>query len=126
MSYRTNNIVIDLSPNADADQAPIKRFVKLIFFMATQESGERLEFGLERSEAEETMRIFYVVKGQKYDMAPPPARLFKPIVVMLCNCASVPYYSKGHVKGQIETKNPDSTWLLESDDLQKCVVLSKI
>lgn len=70
--------------------------------------------------------MFYVVKGQKIDMSSPPARLFKPIVVMLCNCASVPYYAKGHVKGQIVTKNPDSTWLFESTDLQKCVVLSKI
>ncbi len=125
-SYRTNNVVIDLDPNTGADQAPIKRFIKLIFYQVTQDSGERLEFLLERSESEETMRIFYVAKGQIHDMVPPPASLFKPIVVLLCNCASVPYYSKGPVKGQIETRNPDSTWLFESDDLQKRVVLSKI
>jgi hypothetical protein len=126
MSYLSNNIVIDLDPNADADQAPIKRFVNLTFFMAIHASAERLEIVLEHSEQKESFQIFYVVKGQKHEMVPPPARLFKPIVVMLCNCASVPYYSKGPVKGQIETKNPYSTWLFESDDLQKRVVLSKI
>jgi|GEM_PF-5697072 len=64
-------------------------------------------------------------QGRLYDMVPPPARFFKPIVVVLCNYASVLYYSKGSVKDKIETKNPASTWLFESDDLQKRVVLTR-
>jgi len=125
MSYLSNNIVIDLDTKMDADHPPIKRFVNLTFFMIIHESAERLEIVLEHSEPKESFQIFYFVNGQKHEMFPPPARLFKPIVVLLCNCASVPYYSKGPVKGQIQTKNPDSTWLFESDDLQKRVVLSK-
>jgi hypothetical protein len=123
MSYQANEIVLDLG--IEARQRPIPRFVSVIVFIALQDSAERIEFSLLDALPEATFRVSYSVKGLTHDISPPPRHLFEPVVVALCTYASVPYYAKGPVRGRIETRNPASSWLLESEDLRKHVVLSK-
>ena len=125
MSYQTNDIVLDLRQSEQEGQQSIPRFIGVILRQAVRDSAERVEFSLVDSLPEARFHISYSIKDRMYDVSPPPRHLFEPVVVTLCNYASVPYYAKGSVKGKIETTNPDSSWLLQSEDLRKHVVLSK-
>jgi len=125
MSYQTNDIVLDLRLSEQEGQQPVLRFVCMILLQMVRDSAERVEFSLVDSLPEAGFHISCSIKGRMYDMSPPPSHLFKPVVVALCNYASVPYYAKGTVEGKIETTNPASSWLLQSEDLRKHVVLSK-
>jgi hypothetical protein len=125
MSYQSNDIVLDLRQSEQEREQSIPRFIGVILRQAIRDSYERVELSLVESLPEATFHISCSVKGRKYDMSPPPRHLFEPVVVALCNYASVPYYAKGSVEGKIETVNPASSWLLQSEDLRKHVVLSK-
>jgi hypothetical protein len=125
MSFQTNDIVFDLRLTEQEGQPPVLKFVGVILRQMVRDSAERVEFSLADSSPEARFHISCSIKGRTYDMSPPPRRLFEPVVVALCNYASVPYYAKGTVEGKIETTNPASSWLLQSEDLRKHVVLSK-
>ncbi len=124
MSDQTNEVV-DLGMDAQKNQQPVSRFVNLILQQAILDAAERIEFSLTGCSPKVEFRISCSYNGKTHDVAPPPSQLFDPVIVILCNYVSVPYYAKGPVKGRLETKNPTSSWLLESEDLKKSVVLSK-
>jgi hypothetical protein len=125
MSNQTKDIVFDLGLSEQEGQPPALKFLGVVLSQMLRDSAERVEFSLEDSVPEARFQIWCSIKGQPYSMMPPPRHLFEPVVVALCNYASVPYYAKQSVQGRIETTNPASSWLLQSDDLQKRVVLSK-
>jgi hypothetical protein len=125
MSYQINDTVFDLRLLEQEGQPPTTRFVAAILRQIVLDSADRVEFSLTDSLPEATFHISGSMKGRKFEMQPPPCHLFEPVVVVLCNHASVPYYAKGTVEGKIETTNPASSWLLRSEDLRKYVVLSK-
>jgi hypothetical protein len=125
MSNQTNDIVLDLRSSEQEKQQPILKFVGMILLQMIRDSAEGVEFFLVDSLPEAKFQISCSIKNRTYYMSPPPRHLFEPVVVALCNYASVPYYAKGWVKGRIETTNPASSWLLQSEDLRKHVVLSK-
>ena len=124
MSYRTNEIV-DLRMDGLKNQQTAPTLVKLILQTAILDSADRIEFSLTGCSPEAEFRVSCLSKGKIHDFMPPPSHLFDPVIVTLCNYASVPYYAKGPVKGRLETKSPDSSWRFESEDLKKSVVLSK-
>jgi hypothetical protein len=117
--------MLDLQLSEQERQQPILRFVGLVLRQMIGDSAERVEFSLEDSLPEARFHISCSINGRVFYMSPPPSHLFEPVVVILCNYASVPYYAKGAVEGKIETTNPGSSWLLQSDNLRKHVVLSK-
>jgi hypothetical protein len=117
--------MLDLRLSEQEGQQPILRFVGVILRQMIRDSAERVELSLEDSLPQARFQIWCSIQGQPYHMMPPPSHLFEPVVVILCNYASVPYCAKGAVEGKIETTNPASSWLLKSDNLQKHVVLSK-
>jgi hypothetical protein len=125
MSCATNEICVDLGTDQLSALQPLPRFVNLILQMALCDGAERIEFSLVDPDSETGFHIRYSGKSLNYEVAPAPALLFGPAVVVLCNYASVPYYAAGKVEGKIHTKRPDSRWVLQSDDLKKHVSLSK-
>jgi len=84
-----------------------------------------LPYALERQMelSDHKFHVAYYVNGAKTEMLPSPSQLFPAITAVLCNYASVPYYSKGHVEGTISVKNPNLTLTLKSDDLTKEITL---
>ena len=117
--------MLDLKLSEKEGQPPVEKFLAVIVAQMVRDSAERVEFSLEDSLPEARFQIWFSIQGHPYHMTPPPSHLFEPVVVILCNHASVPYYAKGAVEGRIETTNPASSWLLQSDNLRKHVVLSK-
>ena len=123
---RAVDTVFDLQLSEQEGQPPSLKFVAVILRQMVHDSADKVEFSLADSLPEATFHISGSIKGRMFVMQPPPRHLFEPVVVVLCNHASVPYYTKGTVEGKIETTNPVSSWLLQSEDLRKHVVLSKI
>jgi hypothetical protein len=117
--------MLDLRLSDKEGQPPLEKFICVILDQMLRDSAERVELSLEDSLPEARFQIWCSIQGHPYQMMPPPRHLFEPVVVILCNYASVPYYAKGAVEGKIETTNPASSWLLQSDNLRKYVVLSK-
>jgi hypothetical protein len=117
--------MLDLRLSEHEEQPPVEKLLGVILHQMIRDSVGRVEFSLDDSLPEARFQIWFSIQGQPYHMMPPPRHLFEPVVVVLCNHASVPYYAKGAVKGKIETRNPASSWLLHSKDLRKHVVLSK-
>jgi hypothetical protein len=124
VSYRTNEIV-DLGTNGQKNQQPVPRLVSLILQQAILDSADRIEFSLTGCSPKTQFCVSCSCNGKVHYFAPSPGELFEPVIVTLCNYASVPYYAKRPVKGRIETTSPDSSWFFESEDLKKSVVLSK-
>ena len=65
------------------------------------------------------------IEDEWEEFTPPPLRMWTAIRNILCHRASVPYYANGDAEGRIITRNPDSTWLLSSDDLEKRIKLTR-
>jgi len=125
MPNKRKNTVLDLRPSEQEKLTPLLRYVGLLLHQLINASAERAELSLEESPPEAGFQIHFSVQGDRRYMAPPPRHLYKPVVNILCNYASVPYYAKGLVEGEFETAHPASSWLLQSKDLQKCLVLSR-
>jgi hypothetical protein len=125
MSQTTNDICLNLAADQMRDLQPLPRFVSVILQQALHDGAERIEFSLEDPSSEKGFRIKYSGKELNYEIVPAASSLFDPAVVVLCNCASVPYYASGTVRGILQTKQPDSRWRLESDNLKKHVSLSR-
>ena len=124
MSYRTNEVV-NLRIDGWMNQQPVPKLVSVILHQAISNSADKVEFSLTGCSPKMEFRVSCSCKGKSHDLTTPPGMLFDPVIVTLCNYASIPYYAKGPVKGRIETTSPDSVWLLESVDLKRSVVLSK-
>jgi hypothetical protein len=121
-----NGGVVDLRKGEPANLQSTPSFVNLLLFQALFDHAEKLELSLLDASSETGLRITYAGKGFRHEFHPAHGSLFDPVVVVLCNYASIDYYKKGPVKGRIQTKRPDSCWLLESEDLKKHVLLTKV
>jgi hypothetical protein len=121
VALRGDDMIMDLQ--WDVNALPLPRLLALVFSLAVSDRAEKLVFELSDSSSEEGVRMSYVAKGTVHVLAPAAGCLFDPMVTVLCNHASLDYYTRGPVNGKVQTKNPASTWRLESDDLKKHVVL---
>ena len=126
MSEHPNTSPIDLGYEKADSLAPVPRLVQLILQQAVLDGADRIEFRLacEGTGFQVTVRT----GASESKLSPSPGSLFSPCMVVLCNHASdasVPYYAKGRVNGTIRTVNPASEWMLESDDLDQRLSLSK-
>ena len=117
--------MLDLRPSEQAKLTPLLRYVGVVFHQLITASAERAELSLEDSQPKAEFQIRFWIQGQLHHMAQPPRHLFEPVIVILCNYASVAYYRKGALEGKIETSHPSSSWVLQSKDLRRCVVLFK-
>jgi hypothetical protein len=116
---------IDLMAHGDSF-SPVEKLVRLLLFQClTDYKSEQIEFRLEDATARTGLRVTSCLQGAKTELYPMHGCLLSPIVVVLCNYASLSYCAKGHVTGKITTRRPTSAWNLESDDLRKGFVLSK-
>ena len=125
MSPQSDKSPVNLNLDDLASVQPVPRFVNLILLHAIWDDAEKIEFLLLNATSETGLRMSYTIKGTKVDMTPAPGSLFRPAVDVLCNYASIAYYAKSPSRGEIRTMRPDSHWLLESDDLENHVLLSK-
>lgn len=66
----------DANAEAEANSAPIIRFVDLVLFQAIKEKASDIHF----EPFEKEFRIRYRVDGSLYEMAPPPVHLATPII----------------------------------------------
>jgi hypothetical protein len=94
-----------------------------VLFIAHGDQAEKVEFSLLKASSKSGVRITYLVQGKIHKMAPAAGCLFDSIAATLCSYASVDYYSSEPVRGKFRTKEPASTWVLESSDLKKHLVL---
>jgi hypothetical protein len=97
----------------------------MVLQQALGDGAQRIEFSLVEPASEKGVRIRYSGKLPHCEMEPMPANLFDPVVVVLCNYASISYYALGRVQGTLHTRLPDSSWRVESDNLKKHVVLQR-
>lgn len=125
MSHPTNEVSLNLARNGGHDLQPVPRFVSLVIRQALDDGAQRIEFSVEDPSSDKGFRIRYSGKVSNHEMVPVPGSLFDPVVVVLCNYASVPYYAAGSVQGTLHTSQPDSRWRLESNNLKQHVVLEK-
>jgi hypothetical protein len=117
--------VANLDLVAVATQAPIPRYVHLILHQALSCSAERIRFSLSNESSKSGLRISFLNKATWAEQTPAPGHMFAPLVSLLCSYASVGESTQGPVRGQVQTKQPDTCWLLESANLKDHLVLSK-
>jgi hypothetical protein len=70
--------------------------------------------------------VTYIINGVQ-DPAPSiSGELFTSVINILLLAIGIPYWSKDKVSAQLETINPATKWMLESDDLTQRIQLRKI
>ncbi len=125
MSERLDANPFDLGYESAKNLAPVARLIRLILQQAVLDEAHQIEFWLEDESSETGFQVAVRTGSGESRLAPSSGTLFSPCIVVLCNYAAVPYYTKGHVTGTIKTINPTSRWTLESDDLHQRILLSK-
>ena len=125
MSDQPNTSGMDLGFEKVRALAPVPRLVHFILQQAVLDGADRIEFCLADESSDTGFQIAVRTHASESKLPLSPGCLFSPCMVILCNHAGVAYYAKGHVKGKIRTINPTSEWVMESDDLQQRLLLSK-
>lgn len=121
MSKETEDLSLDLQYQPEL--AAVPRLIRLVLLCGVDDRADEIVFISIDANAEEGMRIIFVIDGAEKPLVPMHGSIFSGVVVVLCNHASVSYFAKGRVRGEVTTTRPASAWLLESDDLQKRIRL---
>ena len=104
-----------------SDKEAIRKFIQLVLEQAHKDDATEVAVGVAQGDA---TPIRYKVKGQWYDMAPPPAHLRVPIVTelgLLANLAEGPFPKQGTIeavtdslpsKWELSVPSAEGEWLL--------------
>jgi hypothetical protein len=70
--------------------------------------------------------VIYIIGEKREQMAPLSGELFGNILNILLLASGVPPWTKGETSAPLETIQPTSKWMLESNDVTRRIHLQRI